>query len=314
MPKIENGNDYKNYLINGNFENFQRTVLTAGTTAAYVSDRWKLRTGTGGTTQRIAQQTSNPPLGAVNYARIDGTVGNETIEFDQFLEDVNVAPLKGKTVIFSLALRRSANFTPDILIRIYKNATANTSTGGSSVMISSVTVPNASISSGTASSDWAFFSVTAQIPNDGTANGLRVLVASSAGHVLTSYIEVASCMLTEGMMIRPFKYHGDTRINDQTACKRFYELGAHGTSDTGNASGSLGGFGVCRFNVEKRVAPTVVMFNGGTLNQARNNNNGASEGALSIGGVNTYFVQIRSTSALSDNIDYTFSFTADAEL
>ena len=97
-------------------------------------------------------------------------------------------------------------------------------------------------------------------------------------------------------------------------CQRYYEANGHGTSDTGNASGVLGGFGLLKFVVEKRANPTMTMFNGANANQARNNNNGASEGNLAVGSISTNFAQIRSTTALSDNIDYTFSYTADAEL
>ena len=94
---------------------------------------------------------------------------------------------------------------------------------------------------------------------------------------------------------------------------RYYQTNSHSAPQAGNSSGVLGGIGRVGLPVDMRTIPTFLAYtgNGGTVNAARNDNNGATEGAL-IYGVSSNNISIRSTSALSAGVSFSVFWTADA--
>lgn len=111
----------------------------------------------------------------------------------------------------------------------------------------------------------------------------------------------------------PFTLHAGSPDKELYSCKRYYESGGHAATDVGNASGVLGGFGICRYSVEKRATPVLVITGNGTPNQFRNDNNGATEGTATVGSNGPTQHGVRSTAGLTDNVQYSYGFTADAD-
>jgi uncharacterized protein YqgV (UPF0045/DUF77 family) len=313
-PEIDVTKGLKNYLLNGNFDLWQRSVsFSAPAQFSYMADRWhnQSASNTSVTILRVVGSAAQGliPNNGFSLEWVAGSIASQ-LNIGQALENVNVIPLQGKDVTFSLYLRKSVSNLRNYTIAIQKNGTANTVSGGSWSTIASTVISTTSILTQYSQR----FSVTARVPNDGTAQGLRVLIFDSGVGLATDALDISAAMLNIGNVLPPFATQGVSLGHELHLCQRYYELGSHGTGDVGNAAGTLGGMGTARFMVEKRANPTMTLFNGGNINQARNNNNGASEGTLAIGSLSTYFFQARSTTGLSDNVDYTFQWVADAEL
>lgn len=210
-----------NYSINGGFDIFQRG--TAGsltlTSSAYAFDRWYA--GMGGNVT-YTQQSSGSPLGADCHARIAYNSNGAFSNLYQALEADEVNMLQGRTVTLSAKFRRNAGFAANLNFELQKNATANTLVGGTWSAIANTTITNASLPTGTGVNDWFTASMTVVVPDDNTANGLRIVIAetvtSSSGH----YYEVAQVQLEIGSVVTPFRRTGGTFQGELAACQRYY--------------------------------------------------------------------------------------------
>jgi len=140
---IENGNlvndqqgGGKNFLF-GNFEVWQRGTSFLTASSGYLADRFY---ATITSTLDITQETTGSPLGSGSYAKVEYQGAGAKATFLQPIESTNVDRLKGKVVTATVKVRRNANFAADLVLRIQKNATADTSTGGSWSSVASTTI------------------------------------------------------------------------------------------------------------------------------------------------------------------------------
>ena len=214
----------KNFVINGNFDIFQRTSFASQTTSAYSLDRWY--SAVGGTVT-VTQQTTGVPVGSQYCMRTayNGGGGNYANQHNN-LEASVAKILAGRTVTFSVLIRANASYVATsgqgIQVAIDKNSTANTATGGSWSTINSVNTLAASIPTGTSASDWYKVTVTATVPNDGTAAGLRVRVGELVTGPSGAYWEMAQAQLEVGSVATPFSIAGGTIQGELAACQRYY--------------------------------------------------------------------------------------------
>ena len=213
----------KNAVINGGFDIWQRgTSFSSLATGSYSADRWCAETG--GTTT-ISQQTTGVPAGSLYVLRASSGAASSYVNMWQGLEAAEAAKLQGQTVTFSVKLRKSSTFvTSSLQIAIYKNATANLNpvNGAGGVSINSTTVSNATLPTGTGSSNWYTATVTAVIPNDGTANGIMVRINQTATDASGSYWEMGQAQLELGSVATPFSRAGGTLSGELAACQRYY--------------------------------------------------------------------------------------------
>ena len=210
----------KNFVINGGFDIWQRgTSFTS--LVGYAADRWY--TNSGNTT--VSQQTSGVPVGTASSLRVaynsTGGYGNQF----SALESANAKMLVGKTVTVSAKFRCNASFAASgasIGFAVQKNSTADTMNGGTWTTISSSTVAGSSLPTGTTASDWYSLSFTTSIPNDGTAAGIRILIAETITGISPSYWEVAAVQLEIAPQATPFSRAGGSIGGELALCQRYY--------------------------------------------------------------------------------------------
>lgn len=251
----------KNKIINGGFDVFQRSTFASQTASNYSLDRWYASVGG---TVTITQQTTGVPVGAQYCMRVAYNASSSFANTRHALSSDLVAPLRGQTVTLSAKVRRNASFAANLSMNLYKNATADTQSGGSWTSISSTSIANASMPTGTTSADWYTVTATVAIPNDGTANGLRVEFGESAAGSSGQYYEVANVQLEVGSVATPFSRAGGTLQGELAACQRYFvRLGSAGNySGISNEGGALSltiAQATIRLPVTMRTAPTSVV-------------------------------------------------------
>lgn len=250
------GKHLKNYVINGNFDFWQRgTSFGSISQFTYYADRWANQSGANASAS-ISQQALNGTQNATYCLR--WTAGSTSSQFNltQALESVVVDQLKGKTVTFSIYARVNSGNGRTYSVQIQKNATGNTLSGGSwtSLGASTPTVLSTSFQK---------LNVTVAIPNDGTANGLKVAILDNQTGLAADYVEIVGAMLNEGSYAAPFKMYGTNHVEELNACRRYYERGLNRSAQN-TQSASLY-IHIVGFMVEKRVIPTVTQIAGTTL-------------------------------------------------
>lgn len=195
IPSINGGplSGFRNKIINGDFDVWQRG--TSFSANGYGPDRWYLA---GGGTFTVTLQTTGVPLGATNVCRIAYGASSSFCNIRQALESSQVNRLKGKMVTLGVMVRRNSSFAANLSLILEKNATANTMLGGTWSAISSVSVGNALLPIGTGKTDWYLLKMTAAIPDDGTANGLRISIAEGSVGGSGAYWELGHVYIVEG--------------------------------------------------------------------------------------------------------------------
>jgi len=222
----------QNYLINGNFDIWQRLGGSVNLAPGYQVDRWA--TISDKTNLSFGRATTNPPAGSRHYVSVQDWTAfpNGKHGIEQALELDNVNRLWGKFVTFSIQLRADALFNARVRISVQKNSTANTRTGGTWSIINSTTIEAADVPKGTASSDWKRFSVTAFVPADGTANGVKVVAEMLDAPGIGRVLQFAQGQLEIGVTPSGFKLSQGTIQGELAACQRYYYRVAPTVTDT----------------------------------------------------------------------------------
>ena len=271
-PELNSIDNAENFLRNGGLDFWQRFGLAKTFVSnGYIMDRWF----SGATGAVLYERLStSPPKGIVNYARITYPTASNNINDFYYLEDRDVNRIKGKTVTFSMMVRKGAALNNGWALRVFKNATPNTRLGGSWTQIASVTLLDSQIGDFTGSEDdWTEMKVTFDVPNDGSANGLRMNFVNTVNPA-AGFVEIAGLMLNVGNERLPFRHFGGSLDADKIACKRYFEKSYSIDTATGfpttlgrwqgpafQVSGtSLDPVSV-DFEVEKRAAPLINVWN-----------------------------------------------------
>jgi hypothetical protein len=261
--------------INGNFDVWQRG--TSFTNAGYGPDRWYLDISA----STLSRQTIGVPVGSQYIARMT-MAASGYVNIYQAFESDTCKKLAGKTVTFPVKLRRNGSFGSTIVISVQKNASADTLTGPWTT-ISSTTISNASLPTGITAADWFDASVKAIIPNDGTANGLRIAIEQGTAQAAGAYYEVAQADPAASDVVIPFQPRSLAEVWFQCLryCEKSYDIDtAPGTNTIageviGQASGSVAAstagaiISPCHdtFKVPKRTTPTTTIYStDGTAN------------------------------------------------
>jgi hypothetical protein len=247
-----------NYLINSNFDIWQRGTSFAST-SGYMADRWSNVGSFNAIT--ASQQTSGAPNGSRYYMRFTSTGSASYMNLAQMMETSTAAELWGKTVTVSVLLRRNATLNATVYFGLEKSATVDAGAGASWTAITSTNVPLASIPTGTTSADWFRATITATVPNDGTANSLRFHCYYNGGVANGSVLEFAQPMLEQGSVATNFKIASGTIQGELSACQRYYWRNTAGES-LAAMSGAMGGSNTTEvdlavvYPVQMRVRPT----------------------------------------------------------
>jgi hypothetical protein len=264
----------KNKLINGNLDIWARgTSFTTINAGVYNADRWQ--TGAVFGTNLLTQQTAGVPVGSTYCLRFQGTMAGTLLPTQQIIESINVKPVQGKIVTFSVKLRRNASFDQNIIIYVSKSATTDATYGSTWTVISQATITNANLPTGTTSSDWVTGTVSALIPSDGTANTIKVVIDHSGVVANNGYYEFSQAMLEPGSVATSFTTASGGSIGGELAlCQRYYEQSYPDGTTAGTASvltnvewlfssGNIGNTQTIKninFQVTKRGNPTVTVY------------------------------------------------------
>lgn len=228
---------HRNKLINGNFDIWQRGFSFAG--PGYSADRWRIETISNVT---VSQGVAAAPYGKYSLLITPKSATNE-LSIAQPLDASMALTFAGKKATFSF--QTNSGVAQTITAYIQKAPVANqafVASGWTTVGYKVCKVaPGAQA-----------FSLTVDIPNDGSAVGLRVAFAvNNAANGVG--IGIWGCQLEEGAVATPFEF----RQNELSLCQAYFESGNFGFEAYG-ASGNYGAYWH-DFKVSKRTVPTMIL-------------------------------------------------------
>ena len=223
-----------NHIINGGFDIWQRgTSFSSPAGTAYVADRWYGGSVAG--TYTVSRQTTGSPPTSEYYIRTAHSgAGSNYHNKMQIIETLNVVPLLGKVVTLQVKLRRNASFAGGITVGLFKSSTVDAVQASTWTQIGSTAISNALLPTGTTSVDWYTATLTLTVPNDGTANSLRVTVYETAVQASGSSWDMAEVQLEAGSVATPFRRSGSNIQAELAACQRYYYRATPGSGN--NAS------------------------------------------------------------------------------
>lgn len=249
----------KNFVINGNFDFWQRGTSFVSPMGVYTTDRWSNDTSN----MTISQQSSGAPSGSLYYLRTTSTGGSAYTDFYHFFESNNIALLRGKTVTYSFKIRKSGTTpTGNFVLTLQKSASVDGGRLSTWTTVSTVSTPFSSISTGTSSSDWTTITATADIPHDGTANSLRFIGGFNAAQSSGVVVDIAQVQLEIGSVATPFSRAGGNISTEENLCRRYYQ----DTGVVGHTAYTTNGVMGFVFPVPMRVTPSATFSYGGTTN------------------------------------------------
>jgi hypothetical protein len=248
----------QNYILNGSFDIWQRGTSFAA--SGYTADRWYVSSSITATT--VSRQNRDAGAYGTYVLKLAATATTNSVSIFQPLESIDVKAIAGKTVTFSF-YAYSSNGSELLTYSIRKNATANVASTGTWTDIVEETT---AISSSDAN-DLKRYSITADIPFDGTAEGLAVRFATS-DITNGSSINIFDVQLEESPAPTKFRRRNNSIATELLHCQRYYQVHDYifGVSD------SVWKFATNPLGSILRTSPTSIIANavttpasGGTL-------------------------------------------------
>ena len=330
----------KNYLINGNFDFWQRQVandVRTGTgSSAYGADRWKVFPSSTTNQSAHTQRAASTNTGSQYDMNFGPFAANEKMGVAQIVEFANTKLLQGKEVTFAVTLKSDAasNLRLHLLawtgtadsVTAFTNAVpyTNWSTYTLASNFTSIAVSNVVTTTG-----YVQYSVTGTVPTN--CNNLVCIVSYDQNAGQQHYASQA--LLYIGSHSSPeFSMAGRNMTEELAMCQRYFEK-SYNVSNAVGTNGDESGMWTWKcaqgnnllrntsghFLVQKRAIPTISVYSyNGTLNQV------SAETSTSNVGLTTLtpsricehtWQGIDVTAAILTNGNwYWFNWTADAEL
>lgn len=295
-------NGSKNYIINGNFDVWQRGTSFNGS-SEYTADRWKAQiSGDVGTKNR----STNVPTGYKYALNLSITGSSPFAQIGQHIEFVNFKGLRGKTATLSFWVKANNTNISSMTYRIRYSTNLEDETilfTGSTLVSGSKTV----------STTWQQHTTSFDVPTGITSMSIEF----STGAVSNGDIfYITGVQLEEGSVATPFenRQYG----LELSLCQRYYEVGrciqqlGIGTTIGVVLTGQV------FFKTSKRIVPTVTYLDqSGAQNKVTLlNNSGAETNGVSVIAGNSTNNDARLT-AITTNTTQNgigFTYTASAEL
>lgn len=275
-PRLDNLD--RNFLINGNFDFWQRNTSFASIVQfGYYADRWANQSAAN-TSASISRQLSGLQSSIYCLRWLAGSVTSR-FNMTQAFEGAFANDLKGKSATASLKIRVNTGNVRPYRIRVYTNSVVNTLTGGAFVLLAETQNINPTLSFQT-------FSLNFTVPNDSTANGFRVEITDTVSGLATDYVEITDFMIVESfnsISNVPSSYvrAGRDLSGEISLCNRYFEksydldtpLGTVTSAgaffgNSSNTDNTLGGRigGTVVFKEIKRAGVTTISYDPGLLN------------------------------------------------
>lgn len=231
------GIGFKNYIINGNFDIWQRG--TSFSTTEYCADRWFLSIG--GSAYAM-KHSVNP-----NTILLGTNANSSFANLYQAIETATVLGLRGKTITVSLKLAVGGTHTGGFALSAkYSNSTdiLNSQT---------TTIQSIGISASAANTR---YSLTFTVPSD--AVGLRIDIENTSVQASGALYQVQEVQLEEGSVATPFEQRPYGL--ELSLCQRYYRIFRLGNYNNSTSSAIIGGF--VNFNPEMRTSPSCALISG----------------------------------------------------
>jgi hypothetical protein len=220
-----------NYLINGGYDFAQRQTPGTLTTVAdkgWGADRWQQFAENASWQYNRNDATGETGLTSKNYGLFKKITNTGKGIFTQKVEGINSVPLRGKTVIFQIKMKSSANKTIRIGILELQNAgtidtfpAAIASAFGANTVDptwgANVAVITAAVSCSVLSASWTSFSVSVTVPSN--SKNLVCAVWTDSQFAANDTLSVAEAGLFVAATIQPWMPIS-TEI-DLAQCQRF---------------------------------------------------------------------------------------------
>lgn len=308
----------KNYVINGNFDVWQRGVLfNSNSSVTFCADRWQYKhdaTGSGTVERKVfsveQNEVPNNPRYFLRHNQVTSPATSSLWFLRQYIEDVRT--LAGKNVTLSFYIKADKNITASCLFR---NSFGNSN-------YSDITQSNFNITT-----SWQKIVLNNSYP--AIPAGMTLESNSSNQFTLdvpadVFVIDIAQVQLEEGNVATNFELR---HIRDEIAlCQRYYEKSYNIDTSPGSVAGGTmwlnGAYAdpylamiSMQFKVEKRIAPSVTIYSPtGTINRVQSHSGDLT--VSSIADVGTHGigrVYTSNTSSVSQSWR-ACHYVADAEL
>lgn len=296
----------RNYIINGNFDFWQRG--TSGTTG-YIADRMQVLAASATT-----RSTDVPSNGLSTYSMQLAQSSVNYGYFTQKLESYFVKELHNKTVTLSFWAKSivgsSALYIDINQANVVDNFSAVTG------VYTGVTM------SATPSGSWTQYSYTFVVTPTMAINGFQIVIVRN--NTTTNTTLYTQIKLNEGTAATEFTRAGRNYEDELTLCKRYYQRSwaagvaypsvVHGGSLSGISYSTTEVWLTLNFPVEMRTIPTVNLYdNAGNTGRIHRANFGDHPNAVTADH-DTKGINRVTTSGLTVGVLYVAGWSADAEL
>ncbi len=242
---------FRNVLINGGFDIWQRGTSYSSATSGYLTaDRWYTNQ-TSNTV--ISQESSDLPAIGVQYGIKYVTSGSGYAQFYQGIEADNIRKYKGQTVTVSAYVKVTSNYVGTLYCNIDWSSTTDLNTG------MTTSLAGFAFGNGANATGWTRFTGTFTVPSN--VAGLRVgfVPDSSQGSGVT--VRIAGVQLEFGSIASAFESRSYGM--ELALCQRYYEISNGVCQVTAGATGFGGNtyFSWIGYKVEKRIALGMVTNN-----------------------------------------------------
>ena len=225
----------KNAVINGAFDIWQRgTTFTNPGANTYGPDRWTIGDNTGCVYTR---QSTDAPTGFQYFARAfrtAATTSTTNINFVQSIDTSTSIPFAGKTVTFSLYLRKGANGPSTINIALVGGTNTDGSLwagGGNGGTIAGAAQ--------TITTTWTRYTFTGTVPSNTTQLFVWAYYAATGTAPANEYFDITGVQLEAGSVATPFSRAAGTIQGELAACQRYYWRAGGDTAYQTLASGCI---------------------------------------------------------------------------
>lgn len=225
-----NGTGRKNYIINGNFDIWQRgTSETGRTSTGYLADRWFINPSGGSvdsSRQEFTAGQTDVPNEPQYYYRFENTVADNNVGLWQKFEDVRT--FAGQTITLSFYAKYTTNKPTNLFIDLNQNFG---SSGSSEVSTSVFDDTNPYTTS------WQKFTYTVTVPSISgkTINANNYIGIRFGNRTNETFdFDIAQVQVEVGSVATNFEYR---HIGEELAlCQRYYQYSSTGSRYTINGA------------------------------------------------------------------------------
>ena len=318
LPKIGGVSNFgrKNYIINGNFDIWQRgTSVTGQTSDQYLADRWYFVDS--GATYSYQQGSftvgqTDVPNNPKYFANLTITGADDSARLEQRIEDVYT--FAGETVTLSFYAKYTSNAPTDFAVQIFQYF----GSGGSTSVLTTAATGQ------TLTTSWQKFTYTISVPSIsgktvGSGSYLTIRPVINTNNETYDF-QLAQVQVEKGSVATDFEVRP---IGEELSlCQRYFEVtydtapstwsGDHYYDGVMQVYGSSNYIPGQRFSVKKRTSPTVTIYTKtGTSGQITYN--GTSTASVSSTIVNSHHINRLSIGGTSSTNAFLI-YEADAEL